>query len=98
MGDVVRKQYQRLFYWIILDINMPVNFFSLSTGEQKGVVVMVVGGEGGRLGGGGGCLSVPYTRNNFRSLPPVSRLSQFVCVVFFGGGGGGLGSGRGLVE
>ena len=44
MGDVVRKQYQRLFYWIILDINMPVNFFSLSTGEQKGVVVMVVGG------------------------------------------------------
>ena len=95
MGDVVRKQYQRLFYWIILDINMPVNFFSLSTGEQKGVVVMVVGGEGGRLGGGG-CLSVPYTRYKFRSLPPVSRLSQFVCVVFFlGGGEGGLGVGGG---
>ena len=87
MRDVVRKQYQRLFYWIILDINMPVNFFSLSTGEQKGVVVMVVGGEGGRLGGG--CLSVPYTRYKFRSLPPVSRLSQFVCVVFFWGGGRG---------
>ena len=50
---------------------------------------MVVGGEGGRLGGGGGCLSVPYTRYKFRSLPPVSRLSQFVCVVFFGGGGRG---------
>lgn len=82
----MRKQYQRLFYWIILDINMPVNFFSLSTGEQKGVVVMVVGGEGGRLGGG--CLSVPYTRYKFRSLPPVSFLSQFVCVVFFGGGRG----------
>ena len=89
VGDVVRKQYQRLFYWIILDINMPVNFFSLSTGEQKGVVVMVVGGEGGRLGGGG-CLSVPYTRYKFRSLPPVSRLSQFVCVVFFWGGVGGI--------
>ena len=42
--------------------------------------------------GGGGCLSVPYTRYKFRSLPPVSRLSQFVCVVFFLGGGGGGGA------
>ena len=88
MGDVVLKQYQRLFYWIILDINMPVIFFSLSTGEQEGVVVVVVGG--------GGCLSVPYTRFHFRSLPPVSRLSQFVCVFSLGGGSGewGLEGGR----
>ena len=98
VGDVVRKQYQRLFYWIILDINMPVNFFSLSTGEQKGVVVMVVGGEGGRLGGGGASLS-PTRATSFVRYHQC-RVSPSLCVWFFfwGGGGGGLGSGRGLVE
>ena len=93
----MRKQYQRLFYWIILDINMPVIFFSLSTGEQKGVV----GGEGGRLGGGVPlcplhALQVSFATTSVASLP----VCVCVCVCFFlrgGGGGGGLGGGRGLV-
>ena len=98
MGDVVRKQYQRLFYWIILDINMPVNFFSLSTGEQKGVVVMVVGGEGGRLGGGGVPLCPLHALQVSFATTSVASLPVCVCGFFLGGGGGGLGSGRGLVE
>lgn len=40
-----------------------------------------------------GCLSTPYTRYKFRSLQPVSRLSQFVFVFLGGGGGGGAGVG-----
>ena len=99
VGDVVRKQYQRLFYWIILDINMPVNFFSLSTGEQKRVVVMVVGGEGGRLGGGGGGAALTPTRATSFVRYHQCRVSPSLCVwFFFLGGGGRLGSGRGLVE
>ena len=87
----MRKQYQRLFYWIILDINMPVNFFSLSTGEQKGVVVMVVGGEGGRLGGGGASLS-PTRATSFVRYHQC-RVSPSLCVwFFFFGGGGGRGA------
>ena len=39
-----------------------------------------------------GCLSTLYTRYKFRSLQPVSRLSQFVFVFL-----GGRGVGRGLV-
>ena len=75
-------------------------FFSLSTSEQEEVVVVVVGG-----GGGLWVASLPYMRYKFRSLLPVSGLSQlvfvFFCllVVFFfffgGGGGGGAGGGGG---
>ena len=82
------KQYQRLFYWIILDANMPVNFFSLSTGEQEGVVVVVGGG------GGGGvplcplhALQVSFATTSVASLP----VCVCVCVFFLGGGGGGGG-------
>ena len=45
------------------------------------------GGGGGGGGGVLGCLSTPYTRYKFRSLLPVSGLSQL----------GGRGRGRGLV-
>ena len=67
-------------------------FFSLSTSEQEEVVVVVVGG------GGLWVASLPYMRYKFRSLLPVSGLSQlvfvFFCllvvvVVFFWGGGEG---------
>ena len=92
--DVVRKQYQRLFYWIILDINMPVNFFSLSTGEQKGVVVMVVGGEGGRLGGGVPLCPLHALQVSFATTS-VASLPVCVCGFFLGGGEGGLGVGGG---
>ena len=76
-------------------------FFSLSTSEQEEVVVVVVGG-----GGGLWVTSLPpYTRCKFRSLLPVSRLSQlvfvffFVCLFFLGGGQGrGAGAGAGGVR
>ena len=55
-----------------------------------------------------GCLSTPYMRFKFRSLLPVSGLSQLVFVfflfacffLFFGGrgGGGGVGAGVGGVR
>ena len=72
-------------------------FFSLSTSEQEEVVVVVV------VGGGGGVWVTslpPYTRCKFRSLLPVSRLSQlvfvfFVCLLVFFGGGQGRGAGAG---
>ena len=66
----------------------------MSTGEQEEVVVVV--------GGGGLWVTSipPYTRCKFRSLLPVSRLSQLVFVFFlfaclFLGGGGGQGRGAG---
>ena len=90
------KQYQRLFYWIILDANMPVNFFSLSTGEQEGVVVVVGGGGGGVPLCPLHALQVSFATTSVASLPVC------VCVFFFGGGGvgeGGLwGAGVGGIE
>ena len=63
-------------------------FFSMSTGEQEEVVVVVVVVV--VRGGGLWVISLPpYTRCKFRSLLPVSRLSQLVFVFFGGGGGGG---------
>ena len=76
-------------------------FFSLSTSEQEEVVVVVVGGGGVGRGGLWVTSLPPYTRCKFRSLLPVSRLSQlvfvffFVCLFFFLGGGGGQGRGAG---
>ena len=88
------KQYQRLFYWIILDANMPVNFFSLSTGEQEGVVVVVGGGGGGVPLCPLHALQVSFATTSVASLPVC------VCVFFLGGGGWGRGAcgERGLVE
>ena len=71
-------------------------FFSLSTSEQEEVVVVVVvvGGVGVGRGGLWVTSLPPYTRCKFRSLLPVSRLSQlvfvffFVCLFFLGGGRG----------
>ena len=81
-------------------------FFSLSTSEQEEVVVVVVVVRGGGRGVVG-CLSTPYTRYKFRSLLPVSGLSQlvfvfflFACFFFWGGGGGvpGLGGWEKTIE
>ena len=74
----------------------------MSTGEQEEVVVVVVVVVVVRGGGGGGVGVTslpPYTRCKFRSLLPVSRLSQLVfvfflvCLFFFWGGGAGAGCG-----
>ena len=81
-------------------------FFSLSTSEQEEVVVVVVVVGGGVGRGGLWVTSLPpYTRCKFRSLLPVSRLSQlvfvffFVCLFFLGGGQGrGAGAGAGGVR
>ena len=82
-------------------------FFSLSTSEQEEVVVVVVVVGGGGVGRGGLWVTSlpPYTRCKFRSLLPVSRLSQLVFVFFFvclfflrGGQGRGAGAGAGGVR
>ena len=67
-------------------------FFFVNEWARRG------GGGGGGGGGVVGCLSTPYMRFKFRSLLPVSGLSQLVFVfflfacfffVFWGAGGGG---------
>ena len=84
MGDVVLKQYER---------HLSCFFFFVNEWARRG------GGGGGGEGGGGGLWVTslpPYTRCKFRSLLPMSRLSQLVFVfffcllVFFGGGGRGV--------